>query len=153
MKIKAIFLLLFILTLFTSCGKEYTYIPPQSEAGKLCVHQCQNQQSLCRENEIKRATEQYQACSASSSENFNQCKIKKQKDFNQCEHDAKIEFIACQRYAHTLSERGLCQEKICMPNNSCVQQVCYNSASYDFCDSEFRGCFQQCGGKVGVMDN
>jgi hypothetical protein len=140
-----------ITILFTvSCAKEYTYSPPESAAGKVCVSTCQTNQNKCRQQELNRVNQENQQCQTDSKKEFNICEEGAQKEFEQCEHDANIDFKACQRYAPTLSARGACVEDSCF-KKTCFERSCYNTASYDFCDSEFRGCFQQCGGTVGVM--
>lgn len=58
----------------------------------------------------------------------------------QCEHDADIEYTACLKYAKTDKDR-----------EGCYRQSCYISPNYYVCESDFRQCFQVCGGSVGVL--
>lgn len=89
-------------------------------------------------------TAEEKACVASCQNNQQSCRSNEQQRYTnaktQCEREADIEYTSCLKYAKTDVDRAGCDKK-----------GCYNSANYAFCDSEFRDCYQNCGGTVGVM--
>jgi len=129
MKIMKLFLMMvFITALATGCVKEYTFTPPASESGRVCTQTCNTTQSLCRQHAQEEANDQYQQCLSVSEVALRQCK-----------HKALIEYNACLRYAEN---RESCHE------DECEQDYCFNSANFDYCESDYRACFQNCGGVI-----
>ena len=55
----------------------------------------------------------------------------------QCERDSQTEYDACLKYS---SDR-----------KKCYQKGCYDFASTAQCDSDFRACYQNCGGRIDIM--
>ena len=123
-----------VLMVISACETQYTYTPPETQDGKNCVMQCQNNQTQCKGNEQQRAYTLQQECMSKSNEANKQCEIESQADYN-----------ACIKYARTDFDRTMCTKKVC------TKDSCGSSANFSFCEGEFRGCYQQCGGKVGIM--
>ena len=116
------------------CVTEYTYSPPTTAEGRACVAHCQDNQMGCRISQDR----QRDAA-------FEQCKTESAQKQSQCEHDSQIEYDACLRYAKTDTDRKACRRQ------SCDQPGCYSGSNYDLCDSDYRACYQNCGGTVGVL--
>lgn len=57
-----------------------------------------------------------------------------------CEEKAEHEHYLCLLYAKTDADRAKCQKS-----------GCYEYADTERCDTDFRACFQQCGGTVGIL--
>jgi hypothetical protein len=116
------------------CATEYTYTPPTTAEGRACAGHCQDTQMSCRVAQDRRRDGEMEQCKSESAQ--------KQ---SQCEHDSQIEYDACLRYAKTDADRKGCHKQ------SCDQPGCFASSSYDLCDSDYRACYQNCGGTVGVL--
>jgi len=116
------------------CATEYTYSPPTTAEGRACVARCQDTQMRCRVTQDRRRDSA-----------FEQCKVDSAQKQSQCEHDSQIEYDACLRYAKTDADRNACHRQ------SCDQPGCYASTNYDLCDTDYRACYQNCGGTVGVL--
>ena len=120
--------------LLAACATEYTYEPPTTSEGKFCVAKCQGRQGNCHESEQVRARDEQQRCQREG-----------ERKQAQCDHDSQIEYDACLKYSKTDADRNKCKK------NSCDAPGCYSSANYGQCDSDYRACFQSCGGKVGIL--
>lgn len=131
----------------TGCATEYTYAPPITMEGKQCVQQCQTTQSSCRNLQSQNALASRQQCESTSSAAFSQCDTETNAKYNQCQQESQQDYNSCLKYA---SNRATCRQKICF-KESCYKPSCYQSADYSYCDGEFRSCYQNCGGTVGVM--
>lgn len=131
----------------TGCAKKYRYIPPDSQAGLKCVTQCLSIKDICRERELENAKAAQQACEKRSAEEYLECKISAEEEFVQCQEEAREEYYACLKYA---SERSSCHEKQC-EEKYCYERGCYESPDFSSCDSDYRECYQQCGGIVEVI--
>ncbi len=116
------------------CATEYTYTPPPTAEGRACVAQCQDNQISCRGVQDRRQSDEMQ-----------QCKDESAHKQSQCEHDSQIEYDACLRYAKTDADRKACHRA------SCDQPGCFTSSNYGLCDGDYRACYQNCGGTVGVL--
>lgn len=134
--------------LIGSCTTEYTYTPPTTADGRECVAQCQVTQSACRNDTFQSASESQLQCQSNAAETQDQCESASEEKFSRCEQASQAEYFACLKYA---SNRAACYQAICV-KEACSQPSCYNSANFDFCDSEFRGCYQNCGGSVGILN-
>ena len=132
----------------TGCAKEYKYIPPTSEAGLQCVTQCLSIKNTCRDRELENARTAQKECKRQSAEEYLECKTRAEEEFFQCQEKAKEEYYACLKYA---SDRSLCEEKEC-EEKRCYERKCHESANFSSCDSDYRECYQQCGGVVEVME-
>lgn len=90
------------------------------------------------------ATPQGQQCVSRCSHLQQDCKAQEDERVSvekpQCEHDADVEYMACLKYAKTEKDK-----------ESCYRSSCYISPNYYACESDFRQCFQVCGGTVGIM--
>lgn len=121
--------------LITACAPiEYTYTPPATQEGKQCVTQCQQTQGACRNNEYERAQDEYPVCQREADYKYQDCEMQSQADYT-----------ACLRYANTEKDQDNCSQ------STCFKDMCSSTPDFDFCDSEFRMCYQNCGGKVGIM--
>jgi hypothetical protein len=116
--------LLSALCLLTACGPmyrtSYTYVPPASASGKICVMQCQRQKDLCQ-----------QLCQSRS----NNCRQKAQ-------NNARIEY---DQYAADRRASGKPVKKTVEDfynSFACADQPKCS------CEPDFRACFQLCGGQV-----
>lgn len=85
-----------------------------------------------------------QACVMRCQDTQGECTHKAQKRADRkqakCEKQAAHEHYACLLYAKTDADRAKCQKS-----------GCYEYADTERCDNDFRACFQQCGGIVGVV--
>lgn len=139
--------LFFFVIGLTGCAENYRYIPPTSEAGLKCVTQCLSIKNTCRESELESAKAAQQECERRSSDEYLECKIRAEEEYVRCQEKAKEEYIACLKYA---SDRSSCHEEQC-EEKSCYKRGCYESADFRICDSDYRDCYQQCGGVVEVI--
>lgn len=57
-----------------------------------------------------------------------------------CEEKAEREHYYCLQFAKTDADRSKCQKS-----------ACYEYADTSQCETGFRACYQQCGGKVGIL--
>ena len=126
-----------------ACAQEFTYTPPTTAEGRSCVAQCQATQSACRDGAV---TTQDQ-CEADSAEKRNQCEVAATEELNTCQRESKTDYYACLKYS---SNRATCYERPCF-KEACFQQGCSNSADLNLCDGDFRICYQNCGGTVGIL--
>jgi hypothetical protein len=133
--------------LMGSCATEYTYTPPITAEGRECVAQCQVTQSSCRNDTFQSASDTQRQCQSNAAEEQDQCERASAEKFSRCEQESQTEYFACLKYA---SNRAACNQVICV-KESCSQPGCFNAANFTFCDSEFRGCYQNCGGSVGIL--
>lgn len=131
----------------TGCATEYTYAPPTTMEGKQCVQQCQVTQGSCRNLQSQNALAARQQCESTSSRAFSQCETEASAKYSQCQQESQQDYNSCLKYA---SNRAICRQKSCF-KETCYKPSCYQSADYGFCDGEFRSCYQNCGGTVGVM--
>jgi hypothetical protein len=122
------------LLLLAACAPEYTYTPPATEQGRACVSGCQARQADCR------ALQDRQSAQAQA-----QCAADRDQRQGQCEHDSQIEYDACLQYAKTDADRKGCKRK------SCDQPACWNGSNYGQCDTDYRACYQNCGGVIGIL--
>lgn len=129
------------------CAEKYRYIPPESQAGLQCVTQCMSMKNTCRDREVENARIAQEACEKNATEEYIECKIISEEEFVQCQEEAKEEYYACLKYA---SDRSSCEEKQCEKKH-CYERTCYESANFRSCDSDYRECYQQCGGIVEVI--
>lgn len=137
-----------ILVLAASCATtEYTYAPPQNQEGRQCVTQCQATQSACRNNRVTNASAEKQSCKTKAGSENAQCKKDADEEFRRCDTEAQAEYLACLKFS---TNRAYCLKKQCF-KKSCFESSCSSSADFSFCDSEYRACYQNCGGSVGVM--
>jgi hypothetical protein len=123
--------------LLLACGPEYVYTPPQTADGQACVAQCQATQTGCRASQKGRA----EAAAA-------QCQAEMTQRSNQCEQAKSAEYASCLSYARSDAARNACDQD--RKRHSCDQPACLGTASYERCDADYRGCYQACGGQVGV---
>lgn len=130
------FLVVVFVMVLASCATapEYTYSPPETAEGRACVARCQETQNACRNSQANLYSQAKSQCESQSAYKY-----------NQCEREAQVEQNACLRFARTDLDRASCIRKIC------IKDGCYMRIDYSFCDNEFRVCYQNCGGKVGVM--
>jgi hypothetical protein len=132
----------------TGCAEKYRYIPPTSEAGLECVTECLSMKNTCREHELERARAAQRECEKRSSDEYFECKRRTEEELAQCQEKAKEEYIACLKYA---SDRSSCHEEEC-EEKSCHKRGCYESANFRACESDYRDCYQQCGGVIEVIE-
>ncbi len=132
----------------TGCAEKYRYVPPTSEAGLQCVTQCLSIKNACRERELENARAAQQECEKRSADEYLECKIRAEEEYAQCQEKAKEEYIACLKYA---GDRSSCHEEQCEKEH-CYERGCYESPDFRACDSDYRDCYQQCGGEVEVIN-
>lgn len=129
------------------CAKEYVYIPPVTEAGTQCVTGCQDRQAQCRERAVENAASEKKACEESAAAEASACEAEREAELLICQEEAETDYAGCRKYAP--NPNG-CIKQTC-PTQPCLKNSCYQSVSYSFCDSDFRACYQQCGGKIELM--
>jgi hypothetical protein len=123
--------------LLGACGPEYVYTPPQTADGQACVAQCQATQAGCHANQKSLA----EAAAA-------QCQAENTRRYNQCEQANNAQYASCLGYARSDAARNACEQDL--KHHNCDQPACLAGASYGRCDADYRGCYQACGGQVGV---
>jgi hypothetical protein len=121
--------------LLGACAKEYVYTPPTTPEGRACVQRCQTDQQTCRRRQDQRAEAAAAECRATA----------ERREFK-CEAEATVEYAACLKFAKTDEERKSCAKESCEPD------ACPVSPNYGLCDSDYRVCFQSCGGTIDVRD-
>ena len=114
---------------------EYVFTPPETAEGKACVERCQASQSSCRRDQDARAERIRVRCEAESARREEACTIQ-----------APIEYAACLKFAKTDEERAACALQ------DCTQPACHASPSYALCDGDFRICYQNCGGRIDLIE-
>lgn len=132
--------------LMSACAPEYRYTPPSTEEGRRCVERCQAVQRECREVKDFDAEKELRRCEHENADKFSECDYAAQEKYETCETEAAADFKACQKYSSTPAN---CLRKTCAKDN-CYRASCYQSADYSFCESDFRLCFQNCGGHVEI---
>jgi hypothetical protein len=122
--------------LLSACSTtEYTFTPPETAEGRACVERCQRTQQACRHDRDARAEDDAERCAVESRRREEKCDI-----------EANVEYVSCLKFAKTNAEREACVKK------DCSQPSCERSASYALCDSDYRACYQNCGGRIGVIE-
>jgi hypothetical protein len=121
--------------LLSACATEYTYTPPATAEGKACVGKCQGTQQACRDQQDTRASRARRQCEEESDRREEKCEV-----------EASADYLACLRYARTEDERKACQKR------TCDASACSDAPHYSLCDSDYRACYENCGGKVDVRD-
>ena len=122
--------------LLSACStREYVFTPPDTAEGRACVAKCQTSQDACRRNQDRRAAEAQEACEVESARREAKCELQ-----------SDVEYLACLKFARTDEER-----KACAPTD-CKQPSCSVSPDYGLCSSDYRVCFQSCGGTIGVIE-
>ena len=123
-----------LVSLTSACATEYTYTPPDTVEGRSCTTQCQTTQRSCRNTQHQRASDAQELCKYNAAQ-----------EQSQCEHHSQTEYNACLKFARTNIDRASCIQK------TCLKDYCNNPVDYSFCDREFRGCYQNCGGRIGIL--
>jgi len=134
--------------LLVGCAKEYVYIPPATEAGVQCVAGCQARQAQCRERATESAAAEKRACEETATAEVYACEANRDAEYLACQDAAEADYVGCRKYAPDPSG---CIKQTCTLQ-SCTRNSCYQSANYSLCGSDFRACYQQCGGKIELMD-
>jgi hypothetical protein len=121
--------------LLAGCAKEYTFTPPATAEGRACVAGCQAAQSSCRVDQDRRAERVRKQCVVDAEQREQRCKI-----------EAPIEYAACLKFGKTEEERAACRLR------DCTEAACNPAPSYALCESDYRACYENCGGKVRIRD-
>ena len=121
-----IFAAFFAITLFalSNCfgpvyETRYTYDPPVTTEGRMCVNQCQQMSTICKQN----------------------CKL----NLQQCETNALLQ--AQIEYQNYVNRRNLAGKSIKRTIES-FRRPCYDNGCSNECDQNFRFCFMNCGGQI-----
>jgi hypothetical protein len=133
MRIRAIAAAALMLSACTTT--EYVFTPPETAEGKACVERCQASQSSCRRDQDARAERIRARCEAESARREEACVIQ-----------APIEYAACLKFAKTDEERAACALE------DCTQPACHATPSYALCENDFRFCYQNCGGRIDLIE-
>lgn len=122
MKIIHVFLLILTLSLL-ACSPvyktDYTFIPPERESGRTCILQCENSKLLCEQLQDTK----YNSCLQRAELNYQSCESRKIYRIDYKSGDTK-----------------------CVENCYCYRSSC--SRDEKTCGTQYRGCYQTCGGKV-----
>ena len=133
MKIRAI---ASMAVLLAACSTtEVVYTPPETEQGKACVQRCQADQVACRRDQDVRAERAKHQCQAEADRRESACRIQ-----------APLEYAACLKFAKTDADRAACALE------ECTQPSCYATPQYGLCEGDFRFCYQNCGGRIDVIE-
>ena len=108
--------------LFSACSPVYkttfTYTPPETDAGKLCIAQCENNKIQCAQLEQMR----YSSCQQQSDFDYHLCRSRRVYRYNHKGH------------------------RKCVSNCYCYHRNCYQKTTA--CESNYRLCYEACGGKI-----
>ena len=148
MKTKYVALCVIILLLTGCTSTQYRYIPPPTEAGLNCVAQCQQYQNVCTNNEQINAMAAYQQCETISAVEYDRCLRDADMDFHKCNKKAKHDYKRCLKHD---KDPGKCRKKKCSKPH-CYKNRCYKTTNYSMCKSNFRECYEQCGGIVHIIE-
>ena len=130
-------LMLVAAMLLAACStREYVFTPPDTPEGKACVAKCQVNETACRRDQDLRADRARAQCAAEAERRESSCEVK-----------APIEYAACLKFAKNDEERAACTLQ------DCTQPACYANPDYGLCGSDYRVCFQSCGGKIGIVEH
>nr|WP_319493447.1 hypothetical protein [uncultured Desulfobacter sp.] len=139
----------FIIVLLTGCtSTRYRYIPPATEAGLNCVTQCQQHQNVCMNNEQINASAAYRQCQEISAMDYDRCLQDARMDFYRCDKIAERDYKHCLKHDKAVDQ---CRKKKCHKLR-CYKNRCYKTDNYSRCKSNFRECYQQCGGFVEIIE-
>ena len=123
--IRCALLLLCGVLFLSACGPmyqtSYTYTPPVSMRGKMCVMQCQKQKSLCERL---------------AQSNQTNCKLR-------ARDDARFKY---ESYVSRQRSKGRKVKKTLEDFYS--PWACRSSARSSGCTNDYRACYQLCGGKI-----
>ena len=115
-------LLLAQVFLLSACGPvyrtTYQYVPPESDAGKLCITQCENNKIQCAQLEQMR----YSSCQQQSDFSYHLCRSRREFRYNHKGH------------------------RKCVRNCYCYHRNCYQNTNA--CESNYRSCYEACGGTI-----
>lgn len=111
-----------VATTVLACGPvyktDYTFFPPERESGRTCVMQCENSKMQCRQLVQLR--------------------------HDSCRQQAETAYYLCEASRrYRIDSKG---KQKCIENCYCSRESC--SEDYEPCDSQYRSCYQTCGGKV-----
>ena len=122
--------------LLSACSTtEYVFTPPDTPEGRACVAQCQARETSCRRDQDRRAAAAQEACEVESARREDKCEVK-----------SSVEYVACLKFAKTDEDRKACVKE------DCTQASCQQAGNYGLCSSDYRVCFQSCGGTIGVIE-
>lgn len=119
-----------LLAMLTACATEYRYIPPGTASGQACVRKCWDERQNCAAIENQNAQSRYAVCVARANT-----------EMLQCERDAAVQYAACLK---NTSDR---EEKKCHLRH-CSEPYCSDRGDTSACESDYRLCFQSCGGVI-----
>ena len=131
----------------SGCATEYAYTPPVTAEGKACVQQCQATQGMCRDQQFQTASSARENCLRTVEHDFRHCQHDAADAYAQCREDARQDYNGCLKYSN---DRKACREKPCH-QKICHKRTCASHIDYSPCDKDFRACYQQCGGTVGIL--
>lgn len=109
---------LLALTLLVSACTSYQYVPPPTEAGRQCVTSCDTNRQICIAGKEQAAASQSQGC----------------------EMRRAVQLSNCLSVALTPQARAYC--------NKVAPHCTGSTANTGACDSGYRACYVQCGGRV-----
>lgn len=114
--------ILFVSLIMSACGPvyqtDYTFTPPTTESGQMCVFQCDNSKLQCGQLEEMK---------------YQNCLDRADREYYNCENN--------KRYGYNKNGEWVCQD-----NCYCFRSSC--SVNEAICDDRYRMCYQTCGGKV-----
>lgn len=96
----------------------YTFAPPKSDSGRLCVVQCASIRETCRGNEINRAAAARFACERQQDRAYQECRARNA--------GSKDKPAACDTHAYSCTDHG----------------------NTGYCEQDYRRCYSDCGGRV-----
>lgn len=121
--IYSIFTCLFLAITLAGCGPiyqtHYSYVPPHSSVGKMCIAQCVQSKSTCQQ----------------------MCQMKEQNCQYQSREEARYSYS---EYKHDRKKHGKAVKKELRDFDS-GRYSCHQSCD---CDETFNSCYDACGGKV-----
>ena len=117
-------LLLLVISFCLACGPvfrtNYTFSPPETESGRACIFQCENNKLQCEQLEDAKV---------------DRCEAESSRDYERCERNKEYQY-----------DYGKGREK-CVRNCYCSRRWC-SKANYERCAAKYRSCYQTCGGLV-----
>ncbi len=145
-----IFLVLFAF-IFSGCSsKSYVYTPPTSKTGLKCIKPCQVAKNKCKDEEKKAKATEKKECVKQGKIDYKECEESKKSATLACEQKSEAEYVSCLKYADS---RKSCKKAKCSSKkNRCKKASCYMKPDYEYCDVNYKECYESCGGTVDVVE-
>ena len=126
------------------------FTPPTTPEGQFCITACQKTSDTCVSTATQKAQAERQECERTSRDKVQQCERKAEQDYQSCQRKADSDYRMCEDRKRS-SGSGYCTKQSCYKStSSCSSQFCSQSPQLSGCNTNYRACYQGCGGTVTV---